>query len=160
MPYDFYITDDEYAEAKKNGISYDTLNTRVRSLGWSKRRAIKTPVKKRASYKDHRNYSKIAIENNIPLSTYYSRVERGMSKEEASTKPTPCKIEWSARMRKRIKRKHPEWVYENLEKHNIGYPTFLYRIRKGWSLKDASTRKPMSKSEAAKRRNRDVHTVR
>ena len=33
-PYDYYITDEEYAIAEKNGISKDTLNFRIRRMGW------------------------------------------------------------------------------------------------------------------------------
>lgn len=144
--YDYYITDEEYAEAEKNGIYYQLLNTRIRDLGWDKQRAINTSVKRKRGHESHGHYPQQAIDNNISLSTYYSRVERGMSKEKASTKPV-------LRGKDKLKlfngnigkpRKYPDWVYDNLEKHGIAQPTFWHRVNRGWTLEKASTKKVMT----------------
>lgn len=104
--YDFYITDEEYAKALRNGISYDTLNTRVRALGWEKKKAINSPVKK---YKKKRNkygvWRNVAINNGIAYTTFVSRVENGMEIEKAATKPPKCKRKWAEDMRERRMKK-------------------------------------------------------
>ena len=38
--YDFYITPEEYKRAAENGISKQCLEVRIRSLGWTKFRAL------------------------------------------------------------------------------------------------------------------------
>lgn len=43
-----YITDDDVATAKVNGICKSTLVNRVRTYGWDIERAITQPVQKRA----------------------------------------------------------------------------------------------------------------
>src|SRR5690625_750711 len=106
MYYDFYVTDEEYAKAKEKNISYDLVNTRIRSLGWSKEKAINTPVKK---YSKKRNkygeWANIAIDNNIPYSTFAARVRDGMDVERAATRPLRCKRAWAQEMRERRMKK-------------------------------------------------------
>src|SRR5699024_7006490 len=128
--YDYYITPEEYAIAEKNGISYDTLNGGIRVYGWNKQRAITQPVKKQKKTTNHGSYPKQAEENGIPRSTYYSRIRAGMSKREASTKSVRCNRKWAEKMRSKIKRKYPNWVYDNLEKNGINLGTFYYRVNK------------------------------
>ena len=43
----FYITPEDYIEAERNGICKDTLETRVRKLGWSVKRAKTEKVRKK-----------------------------------------------------------------------------------------------------------------
>ena|SRR5690625_1364930 len=104
--YDFYITDEDYRKASENGISYDLLNTRIRSLGWNKQKAISAPVKK---YRKKRNkygkWADVAIDNNIPYSTFVQRVRNGMDIEQAATTPLVCKRKWSQEMRERRMKK-------------------------------------------------------
>ena len=39
MDYSWYISPQEYKQAKKNGICRSTLEDRIRQRGWSKRKA-------------------------------------------------------------------------------------------------------------------------
>lgn len=78
-----YITPEDYEKAEKNGIK--NLYNRVHVYGWSIRRAVNTPPRKRTN----RDYWKeVAIQNGINLNTFFSRIHRsGWSEEEAATTP-------------------------------------------------------------------------
>lgn len=69
----------EREEAARNGVSYQTLNDR-RYRGWTKEEAIQTPIGQ-----PRRRWSQVAVENGINMHTYYTRVKRGMSEEDAAT---------------------------------------------------------------------------
>ena len=94
--YDYYITDEEYGIALKNGISYDHVNTRIRGLGWSKEKAITKPVKRyKSRKKKYGEWVKLAESNGIAYATFVSRMVNGMDVETAATKPTRCNKEWA-----------------------------------------------------------------
>lgn len=144
--YDYYITPEEYEIAEKNGIDYRSMYNRVYSLGWKKKRAMTEPIKRHRSHQSHKGWVDKAIENGIPAMTYYSRIAKGMTKEDASSLPTQNRSEWAKEMRRRIKRKYPDWVYDNLEKYNIPQSTFSYRVNHlKWSLEKASTKQPLTR---------------
>ncbi|MBP1971614.1 hypothetical protein J2Z83_003765 [Virgibacillus natechei] len=145
--YDFYITPDEYEIAKKNDIPRRLVDERVRTLCWDKETAITKSVK--AHKNNFEKWSAVAKQNDIPYPTFTTRVRNGMTQEEAATKPVQCKKQWSAEMRKRIKRR-PDWINTNLKKYKVSVETYYRRRRLGWSKEKASTTRPMTKSEIGK----------
>ena len=104
-PYDFYITPEEYAIAEKNGISKDTLNFRIRRMGWDKEKALTTKTRK---YTDRTKQIEIAKANGIGRSTFYDRLADGWKVEDAYTIPVMDSKQilermWKERDRKRGK---------------------------------------------------------
>ena len=83
-PYDYYITDEEYEIAEKNGISKDTLNFRIRRMGWNKEKALTKPPRK---YTDRAKQIEIAKANGISRATFYDRLSDGWKVEDAYTVP-------------------------------------------------------------------------
>ena len=104
-PYDYYITDEEYAIAEKHGISKDTLNFRIRRMGWDKEKALTTKTRK---YTDRAKQVEIAKANGISRATFYDRLSDGWSAEDAYTIPVMSSKQilermWEERDRKRGK---------------------------------------------------------
>ena len=104
-PYDFYITDTEYEIAEKNGISKDTLNFRIRRMGWDKEKALTTKPRK---YTDKAKQVEIAKANGISRATFYYRIAYGWKVKDAYTVPVMSKEKilekmWKGRDRKRGK---------------------------------------------------------
>ena len=102
-PYDFYITPEEYAIAEKNGISKDTLNFRIRRMGWDKEKALTTKPRK---YTDRKKQVEIAKANGISRATFYDRLSDGWKVEDAYTVPVMSREKilekmWKGRDRKR-----------------------------------------------------------
>lgn len=102
MVYRYYVTPNEYERAKANGIPKETVDNRVRSLGWNVKDAITRPVRKLKKYRSYGKWKEMAISNNIPLDTFYARVNKyGWTKERASTQKVRCNSAW-ARNRKGV----------------------------------------------------------
>ena len=104
-PYDFYITDEEYAIAEKHGISKDTLNFRIRRMGWKKEKALTTKPRK---YTNRAKQVEIAKANGISRATFYDRLSDGWKVEDAYTVPVMDSKQilermWKERDRKRGK---------------------------------------------------------
>lgn len=105
-PYDYYITDEDYAIAEKNGICRDTVNFRIRRMGWEKEKALTKPPRK---YSDRKKEIEIAKSNGIGRSTFYDRLSYGWKVEDAYTIPVMDRGQvldkmWKERDRKRGKR--------------------------------------------------------
>lgn len=66
--------------AEKNGISASTYYRRIREEGM-------TEIEAATKSKGHEAFLKIALENGISENCYRKRVQRGMPKYEAATKP-------------------------------------------------------------------------
>ncbi len=79
----YYLTDDDFAEAKKNGISWRNLYNRFYHLGWNVERAINEPVNKGK----WPNLKKFELKNGISFAGFYHRLQSGMTPEEAATLP-------------------------------------------------------------------------
>ena len=104
-PYDYYITDEEYEIAEKNGISKDTLNFRIRRMGWDKEKALTKPPRK---YTNRIKQVEIAKANGISRATFYDRLADGRKVEDAYTVPVMNSKQilermWKERDRKRGK---------------------------------------------------------
>lgn len=144
--YDFYITPGEYEEAQKNGICRKLLDARIRNLGWDKDIAI---TKKPNYNKELKIYIEIAKENGIKETTFLKRIRRlNWDIDRASTEKVRSRKE-CADLIGGSNRKYPKEIYEELKKNGIARETFRVRMLKGWSLEEASTRKPMTKKESS-----------
>lgn len=138
--YDYYITPEEYKEAKKNGIDKHTLEQRIRTYGWDKDKALNTPKKIRVNR--YLEYLKIAKENNISKTLFYSRLSSGWDALRAATTP---KIKNNG-----PKSKFSDEVVAKYKRNGISPSTFRWRIRAGWSIEDACTIKTMTQNEVLK----------
>lgn len=147
-PYDYYITDEEYEQAEARGISRTTLTYRIRELGWSKSKAMNTPIQKRHHYPKH-IMDKVK-ENNINPSAFRWRVQNGWDIERACTEPTlppdsPVRISRTAEKR----RKYPIKIIQLAEKNGISYSNFYKRVNcYKWDVIKAATTPIMSKEES------------
>ena len=132
----FYITPEDFRIAEENGISKDTLLSRVRKLGWDIDKAITTPV--RAKRKFTKEEIKTMEENGVNQNIAANRMYWGWNLEEAITKP-------KKRGRQYV---YPEWVYKEANENGISYSALGNRIRRGMSLEEACTKKTITKLEA------------
>ena len=132
----FYITPDDYKIAEENGISKDTLLSRVRKLGWDVDKAITKPVRIKRKFTEEE--IKTMEENGIDRNTVSCRLQWGWALEEALTKP-------KKRGRQYV---YPEWVYKEANKNGISYSALGSRIRRGMSLEEACTKKMITRLEA------------
>ena len=132
----FYITPEDYKIAEENGISKDTLLSRVRKLGWDVDKAITTPV--RAKRKFTKEEIKTMEENGVDRNTVACRLKWGWTLEESLTRP-------KKRGRQYV---YPEWVYKEADKNGISYSALGNRIRSGMSLEEACTKKMITRLEA------------
>ena len=123
----FYITPEDFRIAEENGISKDTLLSRVRKLGWDVDKAINTPVRAKRKFtkeeiktmeeaitkpkKRGRQYVypewvyREADKNGISYSALGNRIRRGMSLEEACTRKMITRLEALEIARKKYKEK-------------------------------------------------------
>lgn len=83
-----FVSDEQYEIARKNGISRYNAYNRVWRLGWSIEDAITKPVGQKGFKRKYPiEYLEKAIKNGITNATFIGRVSRGMSYEEACTRP-------------------------------------------------------------------------
>lgn len=89
--YRYYITPEQYEEARKNGITKKLLDIRVRSLGWDMERATTEPVQ---GYGHLKKWATVAEQNGICYSTFCSRIHKQrLSLKEAATRPVMTRTE-------------------------------------------------------------------
>ena len=144
--YDYYITPEEYKIAENNGICRRLLDARIREFGWDKSKAI---IQKPKYNKELKKYIEIAKKNGINEPTFLSRLKKlKWSLERACTEPVKSRKD-CIEMIGGHNRKYPKEVYEKLDKNGIGRETFRKRMLKGWTVEEATTRKPMSKVESS-----------
>ncbi|NTW72883.1 MAG: hypothetical protein HGA49_11675 [Eubacteriaceae bacterium] len=100
--------------AKQNGISRQTFRLRICVFGWDQERAATQPLQNRKSNivllcEKRRIFPKeilnLAIKNGIKRNTFYVRIRRGMSPEEAATKPVENHAEKSVKGGKALAQK-------------------------------------------------------
>lgn len=131
-----YITPDDELVAEANGISKNTLWKRVNESGWDIDRAI---TEKTQAHNWLSSELKDTLKaNGISLSTYRSRVRRGMDKREASTQPIKPRSE-IYKMSADVRRVHKVEDVEEAEKNGINYFTYVARVSSGVSIEDAKT---------------------
>lgn len=92
-----YLTEEHYEIGFKNGLKKPTIYRRVYQYGWSIEDAISKPVicRSKRSRKHPKKYTDLALANGICLVTFYSRLKKGWSYEEAST------LELGSRLKRR-----------------------------------------------------------
>ena len=132
----FYITPEDYKIAEENGISKDTLLSRVRKLGWDVDKAITKPVRVKRKFTEEE--IKTMEENGVNRNIAAGRRYWGWTLEEAITKSK----------KKGRQYVYPEWVYKEADKNGISYSALGNRIRRGMSLEEACTRKMLTREEA------------
>lgn len=127
-----YLTPEDYAIAKENGISKRNLDQRFYMYGWSKERAItKKPVRKGGRAKFPPEIKKLAMKNDINDDTFYYRIKAGYTPEEAATIPVGMGQRY---------RKHPRKWIDLAEKNEIPYDVFNERVEAGVPYEVAATR--------------------
>ncbi len=150
MSHYFYITPEEYAEAEKNGVDPQSLDRRVRELGWKKERAMTTPL---GQFTDRRKWVEIAEKNGIKYQTFMTRVNQwGWDEERAATEPLQNRSQAakaaSVNRKYRITDRH---LLEKAKKNGISYHTYRARIKRGMDPEAAATKPLVSLSEAGKK---------
>ena len=144
----FYVTPEEYAQAEKNGVDSQSLDRRIRLLGWKKEKAISTPLRKQ---KDRTEWAAVAAENGIRYQTFMSRVLiYKMTEEEAATRPLQDKKQSALINAEKIRKLPKEWV-EIARDHGIKYATFRDRVKKGMDYEKAATMPLMTKTEIGRK---------
>ena len=143
----FYITPEEYEIARKNGISKERVDYRVRMQGWDVEKAITTPLRKRSPWK---KWEKIALQNGIDYKCFMQRINKlGWSPERAATIPKRERnaeaIRWARQFKKSF---FTEEEKELMKKNGIKYDTAFKRVtRRFWDRKKAVTTPPLSISD-------------
>lgn len=77
-----YLTEEDFAVAKANGVPYGVAYNRYYSLGWSVKRATTEPVEDKHGWSKWR---KKALKNGVNYATYRHRVKVGCTHKEAAT---------------------------------------------------------------------------
>jgi len=149
MSHYFYITPEEYQAAEQNGISAHLLGIRVRDLAWKKDRAISTPPRVVGNLVKWRD---AAMANGIRANTFYTRLRRGISPEEASTTPlmSMCEASMTARDKNRV---HPAHYVALAKENGVKYKTYTSRIHRGWDPEQAATKSVDAKHLPKAKRN-------
>lgn len=84
-----YISEEEYKIGLKNGLKKSTIYMRVYHYDWDIEKAITIPSKSRGNRarKYPKEITDLALKNGICLETFYGRLKKGLSLEEAATLP-------------------------------------------------------------------------
>lgn len=125
-----WITEEEFAMAAENGISRRRLHIRVYEYEWDLEKAMTAPIGSvhHTPERKHGKWLKIAIENGISKSTFYSRLNTGWEYIDAANKP----------VRKKGKTEK-KWL-EIAKQNGINYQTFQSRVKTyKWDLETAAT---------------------
>lgn len=163
MPYNYYITPEDYETAAINGVSYGLLNWRIRQANWEKKRAIETAPRK---MKDRKRWVDIAAQNNISRPIFTNRIHKGWPSERAATQPVMTKEERVIWMRHNCpaRCKYSKEIIEQAAGNGVSRSIFHKRVSLGWSLERAASEPLVSNEEkgrrgikTAKRMYGDIH---
>ncbi|PEP36091.1 hypothetical protein CN575_04490 [Bacillus wiedmannii] len=134
MAFNRWLTDEEYQQAESNGISRRVLYMRIYRYGWELQEALTTQPRTywHMGEGKHNKWLKLAEENGVNSSTFYSRVNNGWEPKEAASIPT----------RKQIDRKE---LVKIAKSNGISVSTFRSRLSYGWESIKAATTKPKIK---------------
>lgn len=141
-PYDFYISPEEYKQAASIGVSAFTLERRIRALGWTKHRAMTTPMRQQKPRGYYREWAKTAEQNGIKYDSFMTRIRNGWPPERAATQPLESaeEVRHHALMATDHVRVHPIKYLRMAEQNGIPYATFHRRVRiSGWDYERAAT---------------------
>jgi hypothetical protein len=125
-----YLTPSDFAKAERFGVPEARVKQRFYSLGWSKERAITQ------RYRPTKNiWGKYKDKSVVSSATFYERVQRGWTHEEAATTPLVSNG-------KKFKQRFPiaPEIRELAEKNGIKFYTLRNRIYEyKWSPEEAAT---------------------
>ncbi|MNC06998.1 hypothetical protein D3C76_179050 [compost metagenome] len=131
--------------AKEVGIEPALLEKRIRTLAWSKERAITTPPQPKNRVEQR--WVELAERNGICYSTFIYRVNQlGWRQEEAATTMLANRQEQACKAREQ-RGKYPAEILEQVARQGISYSTFRSRVSRGWTLEEAASKPVMSASE-------------
>ena len=162
-PYDYYIAPEEYEIAAKNGISPARLEVRIRSLGWSKQRAMTEPPQKKKP-RIPREIIELAERHGIKYNTLRYRVHHlGWDMRRAATQPLQDRRAQAKRAVEAC-RKYPVELIELAKKNGISDDTFRRRVRESkWDMMRAATTPVMTPREIGlmtkEKRSRELRTI-
>lgn len=128
----YYLTEDDYLKAEKNGISRKNLYNRHYILGWSVEKSITEPMKVHKVRWKH--FEEKCQKVGLSRAGFFHRIERGMDPELASSiPPTPKGGHFQNRPGKLTK-----IDYEVAAANGIKRGTVMARVYSyGWSVEEA-----------------------
>jgi len=88
-----YLTDQDYEIAEQNGISKSAAYQRFYNYEWSKERAITEKINAKESSL-YSQYKEKCRQNNVSGDLFRKRLKKGMSPEEAASKPPEFHRPW------------------------------------------------------------------
>ncbi|MFJ5625420.1 hypothetical protein ACIQD3_22585 [Peribacillus loiseleuriae] len=123
-----YLTDEDFAVAKANGIAYATAYQRYYLSGWTKENATTIPVNGALWAK----WRKTAEKNGVGYVTFWKRLRSGHSPKVAAT-AKPGEFQF--------KKKHPftKEEFDIAKVNGIAPATAIERWRRGWAKDKAIT---------------------
>jgi hypothetical protein len=125
-----YLTPDDIEIALRNGISEERVKARFYRSGWSVKRATTEPV--RVSKNGWAKYKDVSV---VSVNTFYQRIQRGMSPEDAALIPTTPR---GGRVGNKFKVTQEDVA--EAAKNGISENTLRYRVSKyKWSVERART---------------------
>lgn len=134
---DFDLTEEDYAEAQRNGIPRDVAYKRFYDYGWDKLDAISRPRRKHRKFQYDPEMVKLAKKNDIPLVIFRDRVTTlGWTEEQAATIPVMTREDvgqWNAK----INSKFTQEQIETFTRNGIPRGTVRGRLLRGWSMAEA-----------------------
>jgi hypothetical protein len=131
----FHLTPELIQIGVENGISEETIKSRVYKLGWTVDEAIGVPpIKNVTDHPEFENYACLAENNGIPKRNFVQRLWYGWTFERASTEP----------LIKKNPRTRPDasWIDTAVE-NGINTETYRSRVERGWSFEEAATKRPL-----------------
>lgn len=132
-----WLTKEDYATAKANGISYKTAYQRFHDYGWDKERTITEKVKPKAG-KLWLQFKDTCKQNNVDSALFNTRLGHGWTPERASSTPRMTRED-------RNKQRAEKWELEKpdslrlAEQNGISYKVWYRRMKLGWDPMDAAT---------------------
>lgn len=126
------LLESHFEAANLNGIPRELLHQRYYQYHWNLERATTEPPTPRNAPSEVSDLVDLAIENGISRATYYLRVSKGMSPEEAATKPT-------AKRGRPRKRAYTDEQLEIANSRGISRQMLDRRLARGWHMERALT---------------------
>jgi hypothetical protein len=140
-----YLSPEHYEIAESNGIPAKLLYARVYTNSWDIERAISQPVQQRTGI--WKEYQEACKKIGLHKTTFFYRMKKGMSPEEASTEPVMTygeRSKWTGR----IKPEHVEQAAANgISIGTLKSRVYLYK----WDMERAINNPPF---QGRKRRRR------
>jgi hypothetical protein len=138
-----YLTPQDFETAKKNGISEERAKARFYKLGWTKQRTITQKTRK-----PQHDWFKYKDKSLVSMQTFYQRIKKGMSPEEAAlTPPVPLGGRLDRPMK--ITKEHIERAAKNgIKAATLNHRVYGYR----WDVERAVT-EPINERYRSKKKS-------